>query len=219
MIEHEAEPAVARGQAGRLRELPLPHDEVEAEALTLEFGQARADLLACHPLRVRVDVGQMPHSDDGDSGVLADLVELRSHLGREIDPRDEAGDGGRFQPGEPDALVEAVARLHDHGAAESGRGQHPAQIAGPEVPGDRRHGLRVDPVLRVHGPVPQVHMGVDACVHARCHTSSTGCHSAPGSRSSAILIWHGSVCVHHSCDTGSSAIRRMSASWSSPTYS
>ncbi len=70
MIEHEAESAVARCQAGCLRELPLTHDEVEAEALTLEYGEARADLLAHHPLRVRVDVGQMPHPDNGTAAFL-----------------------------------------------------------------------------------------------------------------------------------------------------
>lgn len=91
MIEDEAESAVARGQAGCLGELPLAHDEVEAEVLILEHGEARADLLAHQPLRVRVDVSQMPHPDDGNSSVLADPVELRSDLRREVDPRDEAG--------------------------------------------------------------------------------------------------------------------------------
>jgi hypothetical protein len=93
VIEDEAESAVTCGQAGCLRELPVTHDEVKAEFLTLEYGEARAALLARHPLRVRVDVGKMPHPDDAASGVLADLIELRPDLCREVDSRDEAGDG------------------------------------------------------------------------------------------------------------------------------
>jgi hypothetical protein len=154
----------------------------------------------------------MPHAHNGNGRVLTDPVELGSDIRGEVDPPDQARDHRLIQLSEPNALLQAVARLDDDRTLESCRGEHGTQVGRAEVAGDRRHGLRIDPVLRIEGPVPQVHMSVDADGHPRCHTSSMGCHSAPGLRSSAILTWHGSVCVHHSCETGSSAIRRMSAS-------
>lgn len=141
---------------------------------------------------------EVPDSHDGDGRARVKELELREHIPGQVDPRDESGDHGCIEPYQPDALLQAVARLHHDRPVDRGRIEHVPQLRRSEVAVDRCHRLRVDPVLGIKGAVPHVDVGVDAGAHSRYHTSSMGCQSAPGSRSSPILTWHGSVCVHHS---------------------
>ena len=212
VVEHEAQARMPAGDRGGLPQLPVADDEIERQVGLLERREARTHLRPEQPLRVRVDVDQVAHSDDGDVGGSADAVELVRYVPLQVDPHHHAGDDAPVRAHQPETLLEAVARLHDDRAVHVGRREHRRQLGRPEVAVDGRHGDRIDPILRVQRPVPEVDVGVDARGHPRCHTSSSGCQSDPGSRSSAIRTWHGSVCVSHCCVTGSSSIRRMSAS-------
>ena len=62
---------------------------------------------------------EVPDSHDGDGRARVKELELREHIPGQVDPRDESGDHGCIEPYQPDALLQAVARLHHDRPVES----------------------------------------------------------------------------------------------------
>jgi hypothetical protein len=113
------------------------------------------------------------------------LIEpIRDVRGRGIHPADHAADqiGVRRGTQEVDGLGHRRNRLDDHGPRHTGHLRRSGEVGRFEVGVGRRHGVRVDPVLGVAAPDPQVVVGIDDlavqrlshCGHRPSQPPSTG---------------------------------------------
>ena len=153
-----------------------------ARPALLERREARTDVRPKQPLGVRVDVDEVAHSDDGNSGGPADAVELRRDVRRAGRPTPPA----RRRRAGPSATSRTLSSRLLLACTTIARsmpvdGEHRRQVGRPEVAVDGRH--RDRDRSSPAGPIARFQRCTWASMRAvipgatlrRC-----GCQSAPG---------------------------------------
>ena len=163
MVDDHAQTGMPRGEDRHELEVPRQHGhDIEGHAALLEHTEGFVDIGTQQPVRIRLVVDEVAHSDH--QRVPRPFVEGRRRRGRIIergvadDPDDlRVGRGGRAHQG---GVLGVVRRLHLDGEVDACRTQLGREVVERHRDIDRRE-VRSEPVVLGRRRIPDVLMRVD----------------------------------------------------------